>query len=32
ANLWSWVPAPFDETVETRVTDAVRRLVRSTTA
>ncbi|MEA2735764.1 MAG: hypothetical protein QOE14_2215 [Humisphaera sp.] len=32
ANLWSWVPAPFDETVEMRVTDAVRRLVRSTTA
>jgi neutral ceramidase len=27
ANLWSWVPAPFDETVETRIIDAVRRLV-----
>ena len=27
ANLWSWVPAPFDETVETRMIDAVRRLV-----
>ena len=27
ANLWSWVPAPFDETVETRIIEAVRRLV-----
>jgi hypothetical protein len=27
ANLWSWVPAPFDETVETRIIDAVQRLV-----
>jgi hypothetical protein len=27
ANLWSWVPAPFDETVEPRVVDAVHRLV-----
>jgi hypothetical protein len=31
ANLWSWVPAPFDETIETRVVDAVARLVRRTT-
>jgi hypothetical protein len=27
ANLWSWIPAPFDETAETRIIDAVRRLV-----
>ncbi len=27
ANLWSWVPAPFTNDVEDRVTDAVRRLV-----
>ena len=27
ANLWSWVPAPFDETVETRMIDAVHKLV-----
>jgi neutral ceramidase len=27
ANLWSWVPMPFDETVEQRVVDAVHRLV-----
>jgi hypothetical protein len=26
ANLWSWVPMPFDETVEQRVVDAVHRL------
>jgi hypothetical protein len=31
ANLWSWVPAPFDETVEQRVVDAVTRLVRHVT-
>jgi hypothetical protein len=27
ANLWSWVPMPFDETVEQRVVDAVGGLV-----
>jgi neutral ceramidase len=27
ANLWSWVPAPFTDDVENRITDAVRRLV-----
>jgi hypothetical protein len=31
ANLWSWVPAPFDETVETRIVDGVTRLVRAVT-
>ena len=30
ANLWSWIPAPFDQTVEERVVEVVRRLVRST--
>jgi hypothetical protein len=28
ANLWSWIPAPFTDDVEERITDAVRRLVR----
>jgi hypothetical protein len=27
ANLWSWIPAPFTDDVEERVTDAVVRLV-----
>jgi hypothetical protein len=27
ANLWSWIPAPFTDDVENRVTDAVVRLV-----
>jgi hypothetical protein len=28
ANLWSWVPAPFADDVEDRITQAVGRLVR----
>lgn len=28
ANLWSWVPSPWTDDVEERVTDAVRRLVK----
>ena len=31
ANLWSWVPAPFTEDVEDRITDAVGRLVKKVT-
>ena len=27
ANLWSWIPAPFTDDVEDRITAAVRRLV-----
>ena len=27
ANLWSWIPAPFTDDVEDRITDAVRRLI-----
>jgi neutral ceramidase len=27
ANLWNWIPTPFTEDVEDRITDAVRRLV-----
>jgi hypothetical protein len=27
ANLWSWIPAPFTEDVEDRITIAVRRLI-----
>jgi hypothetical protein len=30
ANLWNWIPAPFTDDVEDRVTAAVDRLVKST--
>ena len=29
ANLWSWIPAPFTDDVEDRITDAVRQLIGS---
>ena len=32
ANLWSWIPAPFDETVENRIIEAVRRLIAGVSA
>ena len=28
ANLWSWLPAPFTDDLEDRITDAVHRLVK----